>query len=76
MPEAVFSGKVIATNHVTVFNNVPVISESFQKHLGLFLDSKLNFLGHINEKITKTTKGVNAIRKMNLSWTAYPFDNI
>ena len=33
----------------------------------MFLDSKLNFSGHINEKIKKATKGINVIRKINLS---------
>ena len=66
--EVVFSRKGITTNHATVyFNNDPVIRENFQKHLGLFLDSKLNFSGHINEKIKKATKCINVIRKMNLS---------
>ena len=60
--EAVFSHKAIATNHATVyFNNDPVIRESFQKHLGLFLDSKLNFFYHVNEKTKKVTKGINVI---------------
>ena len=63
-----FSRKGITTNHATVyFNNHPVIRENFQKHLGLFLDSKLNFSSHINEKIKKATKGINVIRKVNLS---------
>ena len=62
-----FSCKANASNHETVyFNNVPVIRENIQKHLGLFLDSKLSFFDHINEKIKKATKGVNVIRKMNL----------
>ena len=43
-----------------------MIRENIQKHLGLFLDSKLIFFDHINEKIKKATKGVNVIRKMNL----------
>ena len=43
-----------------------MIRENIQKHLGLLLDSKLNFFDHINEKIKKATKGVNVIRKMNL----------
>ena len=65
--EIVFSCKANASNHETVyFNNVPVIRENIQKHLGLFLDSKLSFFDHINEKIKKATKGVNVIRKMNL----------
>ena len=47
----VFSRKANANKHVTVyFNNVPVIRENIQKHLGLFLDSKLSFFDHINEK--------------------------
>ena len=65
--ELVFSQKAKTSNHGTVyFNNASVTRENIQKHVGLFLDSKLNFLDHINEKIKKTTKGVNVIRKMNL----------
>ena len=41
--------------------------KKFQKHLGFFLDSNLKFSDHIKEKIKKTTKGTNVIRKMNLS---------
>ena len=33
----------------------------------MFLDSKLNLSGHFNEKIEKAIKGINVIRKMNLS---------
>ena len=66
--EFVFSRKGITTDYATVhFNNDPVIRDNFQKHLSLFLDSKRNFSGHINEKIKKATKGINVIRKMNLS---------
>ena len=66
--EVVFSRKGITNNHAFVyFNNDPVIKENFQKPIGLYLDPKLNFSGHINEKIKKTTKGINVIRKMNLS---------
>ena len=65
--EIVFCRKANANNHGTVyFNNVPVIRVNIQKHLGLFLDSKLSFFDHVNEKIKKATKGVNVIRKMNL----------
>ena len=65
--EIVFSCNANASNHETVYlNNVPVITENIQKHLGLFLDSKLSFFEHINEKIKKATKGVNVMRKMNL----------
>ena len=43
-----------------------MVRDNIQKHLGLFLDSKLSFFDHINEKTKKATKGVNVIRKMNL----------
>ena len=43
-----------------------MIRENVQQHLGLFLDSKLSFFAHINEKIKEASKGVNVIRKMNL----------
>ena len=60
--EIVFSRKANANNHGTVyFNNVPVTRVNIQKYLGLFLDSKLSFFDHINEKIKKATKGVNVI---------------
>ena len=63
--EVAFSRKAISTNQATVyFNNVPITRE---KHYGVFLDSKLNFFDHINEEIKKATKGINVIRKINLS---------
>ena len=37
-----------------------------QKHLGLYLDAKLNFSEHINEKIKKAVKAISAIKKLNV----------
>ena len=52
--EIAFSRKANASSHETVyFNNVRVIMENAQKHLGLFLDSKLSFFDYINKKIKK-----------------------
>ena len=40
--EITFSHKANASNHeIVYFNNVPMIRENIQQHLGLFLDSKL-----------------------------------
>ena len=40
--EMVFSRQANASNHGTLyFNNVPVIRENIQKHIGLFLDFNL-----------------------------------
>ena len=37
----------------------------FKKHLGLFLDEKLNFNHLVNEKLAKATNGINVIRKLS-----------
>ena len=42
-------------------------NEKVQKHLGLFLDVKLIFLDHINEKLRKQIKGIDVIKLINLS---------
>ena len=55
--EIVFFRKTNGSNHGTVyFNNVPVIRGNIQKHLGLFLDYKLSFFDHINEKNKKSLR--------------------
>ena len=41
-----------------------MICSSSQKHLGIDLDEKLNFIHHIKEKISKTTKGVGVIKNL------------
>ena len=64
--EVAVSSKAVAINHASVyFSNILVIRENFQKYLDLFLDSKLNFFDHVNEKIKKGTKGINFFRKMD-----------
>ena len=68
--EIIFSRKANASSHETVyFNNIPELRDNIQKHLRLFLDSKLSFFDHTKEKIEKDNKGVNVIRKMNLLLT-------
>ena len=49
----------------TAFNTVPVARTSCQKHLGLYLDEKLNFSQHINIKISKANKGTRIIKKLS-----------
>ena len=36
-----------------------------QKHLGLYLDERLNFSHHIQEKISKACKDIGVIRKLH-----------
>ena len=62
--EVIFSRKTIKAPHLSVvFNNVPAVQSSCQKHLGVYLDQKLNFTHHIKEKVTKANKGIAVIKK-------------
>ena len=40
------------------------MSQPSTKHLGMTLDSKLNFNLHLDEKISKAYKGVGMIKKL------------
>ena len=48
-------------------NNIPVERSSYQKHLGLILDEKLNFKQHIDNAISKINKGIAVIKKLRYS---------
>ena len=50
---------------IPLFNKTPVVVCSYQKHLGVFLDKKLNFQHHIKENIAKASKGIGFIKKLN-----------
>ena len=62
--EVLFSRKTRIENHPTIsLNNIPV-ERTFQKHLGLTLDEKLNFKQHVDSAISKVNKGISEIRKL------------
>ena len=44
-------------------NNIPLSNSSFQKHLGLTLDIKLNFSEHIKSIAKKISKTMGLLRK-------------
>ena len=48
-------------------NNIPVERSSYQKHLGLILDEKLNFKQNIDNAISKINKGIAMIKKLRYS---------
>ena len=49
--------------HLTIsLNNVRVERVSYQKHLGILLDEKLNFKQHIENSISKVSKGILVIK--------------
>ena len=64
--EVIFSRKQAKSVHPDlVFNNTPVHQTHYQKHLGVYLDMKLNFKLHIKEKISKAMKGICIIKKLS-----------
>ena len=66
--EALFSRKKKTQSHPEInLNNIPVERSSYQKHLGLILDEKLNFKQHIDNTISKIDKGIAVIIKLRYS---------
>ena len=64
--EVIFSRKASRVDHPVVsFNNSPIARTPCQKHLGLYLDKKLNFSHHIKEKVSKACKSICVIRKFH-----------
>ena len=63
--EVIFSKKIKQPTHPDlIFNQAEVQRVSSQKHLGVILDSKLNFNEHLKATIDKVTKGINMLRKL------------
>ena len=61
--EVIFSIKIVKVSHPSItFNTAPVACTACQKHLGLYLDKKINFHDHINAKILKANKGIGIIK--------------
>ena len=63
--ELIFSRKVQMGNHPPLFFNENVIPKTtLQKHLGMFLDSKLNFSEHLKTIFQKPNKTIGLLRKL------------
>ena len=66
--EVVFSRKKKTQSHPAIsLNNIQVKRTSYQKHLGLLLDEKLNFKQHVDSAILKMNKGISVIKKLRHS---------
>ena len=64
--EVTFSRKQTKLVHPDlVFNKMPVHQTHCQKHLGVYLDMKLNFKLHIKEKISKAMEEICIIKKLS-----------
>ena len=63
--KVIFSRKHQKTNHPPIyFNNNPIETVSSQKHLGMILDTKLNFQEHIKNILTKVSKTIGLLGKL------------
>ena len=62
--EVIFSRKITKTTHPTlIFNNNPIYQDILQKHLGMYLDCKLNFEEHLKTVFNKVNKTISLLRK-------------
>ena len=59
--QVIFSKRTQKLFHPTVLFNISVQRSTVQKHLGVYLDEKLNFNTHITEKIGKASKRIGVI---------------
>ena len=64
--EVIFSVKKKKPHHPDLnFNGIPVAREDHTKHLGVYLDSRLNFSKHIHEAVRKATKGLSLLKYLS-----------
>ena len=65
--EAIFSRKIKKPIHPElIFNNIPVNQTSYQRHLGMFLDNKLNFGDYLKYITNKVNKSIGLLRKLQM----------
>ena len=75
--EALYSRKVNSDDQTKLtFNGSQVDQCSSQKHLGLFLDNKLDFNQLLDEKINKCNKITRMIKKLSTSVSRQSLLNI
>ena len=64
--EVIFSAKRVKPVHPSLsFGDDDVVRKSEHKHLGMILDSKLDFQSHIKEAIQKARRGIGMIRYLS-----------
>ena len=64
--QVIFSQKRTKPVHPPIFlNESEVMIKDEQKHLGMILDSRLNFNSHVREKIISARRGIGVIRYLS-----------
>ena len=64
--EVIFFRKIKKSNHPELIFNIPVNQTSYQKHLGMFLDNKLNFGEHLKYIANEVNKSIGLLRKLQM----------
>ena len=63
--EVIFFGKLNKPSHPSInFNKTVVIQSTTHKHLGMILDTKLDFQEHLKDKLSKISKTNGLLRKL------------
>ena len=71
--EVIFSRKLNKPDHPSLnFNNTVVIQLTTHKHLGMILDTKLDFQEHVKDKLSKISKTIGLLRKLQKILTRPP----
>ena len=71
--EVIFSRKLQKSTHPTLsLNNNALTQYVTQKHLGMFLDTKLDFQGHLKSIFNKVNKTIGLSRKLHNSLPRLP----
>ena len=71
--EVIFSRKLNKPNHPSLnFNNMVVIQSTTHKRLGMILDTKLDFQEHLKDKLSKISRTIGLLRKLQKILTRPP----
>ena len=63
--EVIFSRKLNKPNHPSLnFDNTVVIQSTNHKHLGMILDTNLDFEEHLKNKLSKISKTIRKLQKL------------
>ena len=71
--EIIFSRKLQKSVYSRLhFNNIAVTQSATQKHLGMLLDVKLDFQGHLENIYSKVNQTAGLLRKLHNTFTRLP----
>ena len=64
--EVIFCRKTVKVSQPSItINTAPVVHTAWPKHLGLYLDEKLNVHDHISAKYLKANKGIGIRKRLS-----------